>query len=342
MSRAVPKRSSISKLAKLALTAVVLGLLVRIVGAREILGAFDGINWAWATAMLIAGLLMKLGVSVQLWSIFRRGQLSVSVLRVFLANALSALYSLVLPGDIAASGVKWIDLSAATGKKAAVFNALIYHRMVTSLVTLTLGVFALVVSNPLDNQATQYIAAALLLLLMLLFIFLYHPRLGAWVETMLRRASEKLPRLGATYAVPVIDAMRRFHGFTARDHIAVFTWSCVFIVFRILTYWCAIRAFDLEITLIDILWIAAFLSITAALPLTIANLGIREGFLVLVLAPLGVASATAVALGLVLFANHVLIALVGAGYQMALSLGWVRWRVEPGQNISEKAPAQTP
>jgi uncharacterized membrane protein YbhN (UPF0104 family) len=335
-------RNSIRKLGKFALTIILLGLLVRVVGLREISSAFDGITWAWAIAMAVAGLLMKFVISAQLWSIFRRGKLSVSVFRIFLANALSALYSLVLPGDIAASGVKWLDLSAATGKKAAVFNALIYHRMVTSLFTLTLGVFALVVSNPLEHQAVQYVAVLLLISLMLLFVFLYHPKLGAWLESVLRLASEKLPGRGATYTVPVIDAMRRFHGFTIRDHIAVFAWSSVFIVFRILTYWCAMRAFNLDVAVIDILWIVAFLSITAALPLTIANLGVREGFLVVVLGPFGVASGTAVALGLVLFANHVLIALVGAAYQMALSLGWIRWRAEPAQEISQKIHGQTP
>lgn len=333
--------NSIRKLAKFALTAILLGLLARIVGVQEIARAFDGIIWTWAIAMVIAGLLMKVVTSVQLWAVFRRGRLSVSITRVFLANSLSALYSLVLPGDIAASGVKWLDLSAATGKKAAVFNALVYHRMVTSLFTLTLGVFALVVSNPLDHPAIQYGSVLMLVALMFLFVLLYHPRLGAWVESLLRRASEKLPRVGATYTIPVIDAMRRFHAFTISDHIAVFAWSSVFIACRILTYWCAIRAFDLDVSLIDILWIVAFLSITAALPLTIANLGVREGFLVLVLAPFGVASATAVALGLVLFANHIVIALVGAVYQIALSLGWVQWRVEPVKEGSEKIHGQT-
>jgi uncharacterized membrane protein YbhN (UPF0104 family) len=335
-------RSSIRKLAKFVLTAILLGLLVRIVGVQEISRAFDGIIWHWAIAMVIAGLLMKVVTSVQLWAVFRRAQLSVSVTRVFLANALSALYSLALPGDIAASGVRWLDLSAATGKKAAVFNALVYHRIVTALFTLTLGVFALVVSNPLGHRAIQYGAVFLLVGLILLFVFLYHPRVGARVESALRSASDKLPRLGASYAIPVIDAMRRFHGFTIRDHTTVFAWSSVFIAFRILTYWCAIRAFDLDVNLIDILWIVAFLSVAAALPLTIANLGVREGILVLVLSPFGIASGTAVALGLVLFANHFLLALIGALYQFALSLGWLRCREGPEQGIPQVIHVQTP
>ena len=172
-------RRSVRKLAKFALTAILLGLLVRIVGVREISNAFVGIDWTWAIAMVVAGLMMKLVISVQLRSIFHRGQLSVSVFRIFLANALSALYSLVLPGDIAASGVKWLDLSAATGKKAAVFNALIYHRLVTSLFTLTLGVFALVVSNPLDNQLIQYAAVLLLILLIAALIVVWSLNLSS-------------------------------------------------------------------------------------------------------------------------------------------------------------------
>lgn len=316
-------------LLKLVLTAVLLGLLVRIAGARRILNAFEGLIWIWVVAMVGSAQLQRFLVSVQLWLTLRQGGLSVSVFRVFLANSLAALYTIFLPGNIASAGVKWLDLSAATGKKAAVFNALIYHRLVMTLLTLAVGGAALTFSNPLPYKLLTYLPGSLLILLTALFVCLYHPRLGARVETLLRRASTALPTRVATYAASALDAMRRFHGFSARDHIRIFAWALLSVAVRILVLYCAMRAFDLDVSPVHVLWISAFLVFTATLPLTIANLGVREGLLVLALTPFGVAPATAVALGLLMFTNQILAALIGAVYQLALSLGWVHWRASP-------------
>lgn len=313
-------------LLKFAFTAVILGLLVYIAGGREILSAFEGLNWIWVIAMVGSALLQRFVVSIQLWLTLRQGGLSVSVFRVFLANALAALYAMFLPGNTASAGVKWLDLSAATGKKAAVFNGLIYHRLVMTLLTLAVGAAALMLSNPLPYRFLTYLPGSFLILLTVLFVCLYHPRLGVRTETLLRRVSRKLPQRVANYVASILDATRRFHGFSARDHVRIFAWALLSVAVRILVLYCATRAFYIDVSPVHILWISAFLVFTAALPLTIANLGVREGLLVLALTPFGVAPATAVALGLLVFTNQIIAALIGAIYQLALSLGWVRWR----------------
>jgi uncharacterized membrane protein YbhN (UPF0104 family) len=97
------------------------------------------------------------------------------------------------------------------------------------------------------------------------------------------------------------------------------------VALRTLVLYFATLAVGVDVSPVHILWISAFLVFTAVLPITIANLGVREGLLVFALAPFGVNPATAVALGLLLFANQIIAALVGAFYQLAISLGWVRW-----------------
>jgi hypothetical protein len=84
----------------------------------------------------------------------------------------------------------------------------------------------------------------------------------------------------------------------------------------------------IDVSLVHVLWISAFLVFTAALPLTIANLGVREGLLIVALSPFDVAPALAIALGLLLFSNQIVAALIGVAYQIALNFGWVRWQVE--------------
>ena len=58
------------------------------------------------------------------------------------------------------------------------------------------------------------------------------------------------------------------------------------------------------------------------LPITIAGLGIREGILLVALSAYDVPGEQAVALGLLGFSTIVFMALIGAGYQLALTVGW--------------------
>lgn len=314
---------------KLAVTAVILGFLVRIAGAREILGAFEDLNWAWATAMAVGALLQRLVMSAQLRLILCRSGLTVSLVRVFLANTLAALYALFLPGNIASAGVKWLDLSAATGKKAAVFNGLIYHRLVMTLLTLVIGGAALTVSNPLPFEPLTYFLGFFVVALTALFVCLYHPTIGVRVQAFLRRLTQVLPTRIDSYASSALDALRRFQRFGVSDHVQVFGWAFATIAVRTLALYFAMQAMGLDVSLVHALWISAFLVFAATLPLTIANLGVREGLLVVALSPFGVPTSTAVALGLLLFVNQLIAALIGAIYQLALSLGWVRWKALP-------------
>lgn len=317
---------SIRTLLKLAFTLLLVGLLVRLAGAQDIISTFADLDWRWVVLMLGSTLLRRYLVSVQLCLTLLKSGLSVTVIRVFLANALAALYSMFLPGNIASAGVKWLDLSAATGKKAAVFNGLVYHRLVMTLLTLALGGAALTFSNPLPYESLTYLSGIFMIVLTVVFISLYHPKLGVHMETFLRRVSNLLPQRFAKYATSAIDAMQRFHGFTLRDHLTLFAWALLSVTAGILVLYCGIRAVGLDVSPLDILWISALLVFTAALPLTVANLGIREGFLVLALTPFGVAPAAAVTLGLLVFANNIMFALVGAAYQIALTFGWASWR----------------
>lgn len=314
---------------KLAFTAVILGALVHLAGARNILAAFENLKWAWGLAMFGTALLRRFIISTQLWAILRQSGLTVSVIRVFLANMLSALYTLFLPGNIASAGVKWLDLSAATGKKAAVFNGLIYHRLVMTLLTLAIGGLALAYSNPLAYESLGYLLGFLLIILGTLFGGMYNPTIGARLESILRRIAERLPDKINGYLNSVLDALRRIRGFSASDHVRIFAWALISVALRTLVLYFATRAVGVDVSPVHILWISAFLVFTAALPITIANLGVREGLLIFALSPFGVIPATAVALGLLLFANQVIAALIGALYQLAISLGWIRWHGPP-------------
>ena len=54
------------------------------------------------------------------------------------------------------------------------------------------------------------------------------------------------------------------------------------------------------------------MAVAQVIPLSVGGLGLREGTLVIVLAPLGVPATQAVALGLLLYGMHMVVSLLGA------------------------------
>jgi hypothetical protein len=69
-----------------------------------------------------------------------------------------------------------------------------------------------------------------------------------------------------------------------------------------------------------------FLFISRLLPLTLGNLGVREGILVLSFGLYGVEPAEAILVGLLMFSSVLFVAVVGAAYQIAIAMGWLDWK----------------
>ena len=72
------------------------------------------------------------------------------------------------------------------------------------------------------------------------------------------------------------------------------------------------------------------------LPISISGLGVREGLFVLFLKPLGVPTAQAVALGILLYLLNLLVSLLGAP---AFAIGGRRVRAPTGHGSSARHPS---
>ena len=93
----------------------------------------------------------------------------------------------------------------------------------------------------------------------------------------------------------------------------------------VLLFACGAYAMSLTIPFWTIAWVHALLVVIRQVPITISGLGVREGILIATLGPYGVEPERAFALGLLLFSNQVLFALVGAAYHFLLACGWAQW-----------------
>jgi hypothetical protein len=302
---------------------LVMVIMTRVVGWSRIWGVLSGARWRWLTAVYGVALIHQLIAAQQLRLILMAVQVSLPLRRIFLASQLASLYSLILPGDTA-SAVKWANLAVASRKRSLVLNALIYNKLLMLAAPLLVGTIALIIDDPFQQRWVSAVSAVTFFALIGLMVLLYHPAVGRNVEHRLRSIGDRLPepvarRIG--YALTSLGSVRRMDH---RDHTTLASFALVGVGLGVIRVWCGIQALDLGVSVFSVLWILAFTVIGRFLPITIANLGIREGLLVAALVPLGVPSEEAVALGLLGFSAIVMLALIGAGYQVALTIGWAQ------------------
>ena len=90
--------------------------------------------------------------------------------------------------------------------------------------------------------------------------------------------------------------------------------------------YCFALALHLPLTLAVAGWSRTVVALAGMLPVTLGGLGVREGSLIAVLHPYGVAPHGAAALGLLLFGREVLAGAVGAIIE-------TRWFLSPGEAV---------
>jgi uncharacterized membrane protein YbhN (UPF0104 family) len=246
----------------------------------------------------------------------------VSWLRVFRANALAAFYALFTPGSLIAIAVKWTDLAAATGKRAVVFNAIVYSRLLLDLQPMIIGAAALAWANPLGEPMLAVAVGSLAALGLAAALCLFSP----WLAPVGRLASiavgRCLPVRLRAHLEHILDELEPFRAFPLTRHLSLAAMALSSFAVGIVVRLMIMKSLGFTVPLSTIIWVDAMLLAAGHVPITLGNFGVREGLVVAAFGLYGVPAEVAVAYGLVVYSCRNILALVGAGYQLALIAGW--------------------
>lgn len=312
---------------KIVLTFGVFSALIYVVGWREIQEALRKTNIIILLFVVLVMIIWRLLEAFQMKLILSKAGMDVRTKRIFLANSLSTLYSFILPGDLIASGAKWANLSAYTGKKSGVLNSIIYHRFMLLLLMSIIGAIAVFLHDPVPHTHLREIIFIFMIGLVVGGSIVYHPRLGFALDNfLLKRVGKRLPLMLLKRVEMILTSLQSFRQFEVNFHLCILAFSLLIITVQIFGFILMCYSVDIVVPLVSLIWLRALTTITRQLPLTINNLGIREGILILMLTPYGIPMSEVMALGLIMVGNAVLFALVGLGYQLALSTGLARWK----------------
>lgn len=257
------------------------------------------------------------GVSVMLASLLLatlRWQRVLSALELpselppLIAHALAGQFvANFLPSTIGGDVLRVTRLSAANGQAPASFASVVLERL-TGFVVLPLITLAALAAQPSLlrlGHATQLALALSLGTLAVLGVILAltaSQRVGGRLA-----GNQSWLRFGGAVHLG-LDRIRRHPRVVA----SVLLTAVAYQLSLVLVAWIGTRALDIDVGLPAVIAFVPVVAMAQVVPLSVNGLGLREGALVLLLAPLGVGTTQAVALGLFMYLMNVAISLLGA------------------------------
>jgi glycosyltransferase 2 family protein len=264
-------------------------------------------SWSWVIAGIV-GTLVAVVLATLRWQRVLRALDLPSDLRTLLNHVLAGQFvSNFLPSTVGGDVLRVTRLSAGTGHSQESFASVVLERL-TGFVVLPFITLVALFGNPtlLHLGVASHLALGLslgtLAVLVLILLVAGNSRLGA-------RLAGHANWLSFLRAVHVgIDHMRR----NPAEAVSVLAAAFAYQLTIVLAAWAAGHALGLNMGWSAAMAFVPIVAIAQVLPLSVNGLGLREGALVLLLAPLGVATGQAVALGLLLYGMNLLVSLLGA------------------------------
>ena len=310
--------------AKLSVAAILLAWVFSQVGFEQFRATVQAARWHYLVGVWLATVLFSLLQACALRIILRRQDCDVELHTLFATTCVTAYYSLFLPG-IVSTGVKWYILKRSTGKGAKVLSSMLYNQATLAVVMVVAGLVALALAVP--TQATAPDAGRSLLLpvvcvasaalVIVVSILVLNDRTGGPAIRLLMAALRPGPRWLREKGRAMLEQIAVFQTAGWRFHAIIALINVIDgLLVGLLLYFLAARAAFVVVPVGALVWLCSVVFVLGKIPITIANLGVREVTLVGLLGLYGVAKSAALLMSMVMFSGLIFLGLLGAVYQL--------------------------
>jgi uncharacterized membrane protein YbhN (UPF0104 family) len=285
-------------------------------------------QWEYLAGVWAATALFYWVQSVALQWILRKQDCAMSIHGIFGASAVTSLYSLILPGFLS-TGVKWYILKRATGKGTNALSSMLYNQLTLTVVMIAIGLIGLMVTNPtriLFPQAQRLwvlplVCGLVLASLVLLSVLLANDRTGGAALRSLAGALRLLPRGFREKGREILAQIAVFQSAGWRFHLTIGLINIGDgLLVGLLMYFFAAQAASVVVPMGVLVWLCAIVFVLGKIPISIANLGVREVTLVALLAGYGIHKPDALLMSMILFSSLIFMAGLGVLYQLFWAL----------------------
>jgi len=311
-------------LAKVSVAAILLAWVFSQVGFEQFRATVQAARWRYLIGAWLATALFSFLQAYALRIILRKQDCEVGLHTLFATTCVTAYYSLFLPG-IVSTGVKWYILKRSTGRGANVLSSMLYNQATLAVVMVVAGLVALALAVPTQAAAPEagrlsllpVVCIALAVLVLVSSVLLLNDRTGGPAIRLLEAALWPWPRWIQEKGRALLEQIAVFQTAGWQFHATVALINLVDgLLVGLLLYFLAARAAFIVVPVGALIWLCAVVFVLGKIPITIANLGVREVTLVGLLGLYGVAKSAALLMSMVMFSGLIFLGLLGAVYQL--------------------------
>jgi uncharacterized membrane protein YbhN (UPF0104 family) len=258
-------------------------------GPGALLGAF------------LSALLAHVVIADRLRRLVQALGMRLSTLTLLQINLATVFYGLILPaGNVTGIIARFYRMSRREPNYALIAVALVFERVIATLTLCLVGIAFWLVDWPADWPALVLMLGALAALLVL------HAALFTPASSLLPRLRASLGSWWPDRLTSLREALRQSRNLSRGIVAKVFALGILTHLLGVVAYGLVASALSLDLSLATIAWTRSAAVLVAILPISIAGLGVREGAMVVLLAPYGIAAADTLTYSLLAFATTIL------------------------------------
>jgi len=284
-------------------------------------------RWQFLFAVWVLTVILFWIRSMKMKLILKKQSCTVATATIFGATAVTCLYSMILPGVLSTT-VKWYILKKGTGKGSNVLSSMLYNQLSATVVLMVFGLAALMLTNPTSlsqaNTENQWLLPVICGILLTAIIVIYLLLLN-------KRTGGKIIRGGGFLLIPLpqkirqkvrdlFDQIATFQAAGAGFHLKIVSITIIdTLIGGVIIYILSARAANITAPLgVGVfVWLCAVIYVLGRIPISVANLGVREITLVGLLALYSVDKSQALLMSMILFSALIVMAIIGAIYQLS-------------------------
>jgi len=320
-------RSIVSLLIRILITSLTLAWVFTRIDLNQVWAAVRSAQWDYLfLAWTLSGVLALI-ISLRFKLILKKVDCEVRLSTLVGAGAVTTFYSMFMPQALS-TAVKWYILRQDTGKGSRVLSSMLYNQLISFTVLFIFGLAAIIVSNPVvliarGETATAremaHIGVLTIIFFVVLLVLLASNRLGKIIPRITAIMVKPLPGALRKRAQDLLDHLGIFQSVGLRFHLMM---SAITIISGVIggsiIYVLAARAANIAVSPLALVWLWMLVYLLGRLPISIANLGVREATLVGILGLYGVEEPAALLMSMILFSAKILMAIAGGVCQFVL------------------------
>ncbi len=285
-------------------------------------------RWWFLIAVWVLVLIIFWINSIKMQLILKKQDCQVSIATLFGASAITLFYSMIIPA-ILSTGVKWYILKKVTGKSINVLSSMVYNQLTVIVIMTVFGLAALMITNPASllmadtdkHWLLPAVCGILLTAVILISLLLLNSGTGGKIIKAFGLLLKPFPAKIRQKAQEILEQAAIFQNVGGRFHLTIASITIIAnLIGGVLIYFLSAKAANITAPVGVFVWLCAVIYVLGRIPISVANLGIREFTLVVLLGIYGVEKSQALLMSMILFSAVILMAAIGAIYQLSWTI----------------------